>query len=143
MFFSGATLVVSKAAQHRLVRADLVGLFVPERFAHAVRQNAVPVSDRGNDPRDDVILQGKYVFRRQGTIVGVRPEMSTGNRVHELHRDAQPGPCVAKAPFHHVARAQFPARRPDINCLIHVPRRRAARDHLQVGETRQAGHDVL
>ena len=38
MFFRGATLVVSKAAQHRLVRADLVGLFVPESFAHAVRQ---------------------------------------------------------------------------------------------------------
>ena len=48
-----ATLVVSEAAQHRLVRARSGRALVPERFAHAVRQNAVPVGDRGNDPRDE------------------------------------------------------------------------------------------
>ena len=69
--------------------------------------------------------------------------MSAGDRVHELHGEAQLRSRLPQIAFHHVASAQFLARSADIDRLVHVTRRRAARDHPEVGEARQAGHDVL
>ena len=69
--------------------------------------------------------------------------MSAGDRVHELHGEAQLGSRLPQIAFHHVASAQFLARGADIDRLIHISRGRAARDHLEVGEARQAGDDVL
>ena len=37
----GDALDVAEAAQHRLVRTQLAGVLAPDRFAHAVRQDAV------------------------------------------------------------------------------------------------------
>ena len=65
------------------------------------------------------------------------------DRVHQLHREAQPGPCLPQAPFHHVARAEFFAGRAHVHCLVRIVRGRASRDHPQIGKARQAGHDLL
>ena len=89
MLFGGPAVAVAEAAQHRLVRAQLVGTLAPERFAHGVRQDPVRVSERGDDPRDELVLQGEDVLRTERTIVCLSPEMGTGTGVDELHRNPQ------------------------------------------------------
>ena len=107
ILFCGDPLEESETAQHRLVRAQLVRALAPERFTHGVHQNAVPVGDRGDDPGHEVVLQRENRFRTKSAFIVLGPQMSTGGRIHELYREAQLGPCLAQAAFHHVTRAQF------------------------------------
>ncbi len=128
MLFDGDALVVAEAAQHRLVGAQLFGALAPESFAHAVRQNAVPVGDRGDDPGDEVVLEREDLARVERAIVVLRPEMGARGRVNELHRDAQLRARLPEAPLHHVARGDLGG---------------AARDDPEVREARQSGHDLF
>ena len=143
MLLGGGAFEVPEVAQHRLVRAQLIGALLSQHLADAVRQNAGAVGDGGDDPGHEVVLQLENCFRAEGPLVVLGPEMRTGDRVHELHGETQLASGVTQIAFHHVASAQFPARSADIDRFIHVPRRRAARDHPEVGEAREAGDDVL
>ena len=103
---------VREPAKQCLVRTQLVGALAAEGFTHVVRQNTVGVGDRGDDPRDDFVLQIENRFRREGAIIGLGPEMGAGAGIDELYSNAQPGPRLAKqAALYHVARPQFLARR--------------------------------
>lgn len=64
-----------------------------QRLAHGMRQNALQVGDRSNDPGHQVILQLERRFRAERAIVGLGPEVGAGGRVDELDRDAgdEPG----------------------------------------------------
>ena len=143
MLFGSGAFEVPEVAQHRLVRAQLIRALLSQHLADAVRQNAGAVGDGGDDPRHEVVLQLEDGVRAEGALVVLGPEMSAGDGVHELHGEAQLRSRLPQVAFHHVARAQFPARGADVDRLIHVTRRRAARDHPEVGEARQAGDDVL
>ena len=69
MLFGSDALVVPEAAQHRLVRAQLIGALLSEHLAHAVRQHAVRVGDGGDDPRNEVVLQLEDRLRAEGALV--------------------------------------------------------------------------
>ena len=63
--------------------------------------------------------------------------------IDELHRDTKFVPGLTQAAFHQVARAEFVARGMDVNRLVRVTQSRTAGDDAQVGEARQARHDVF
>jgi hypothetical protein len=100
-----------------------------------VRQNALRIGDRGDDSRDDIILQLENRFRLERAIIGLSPEMSTGNCVHELDTDAQPGACLPQASFQHVTRAEFVSCGAHIDRSVSVAQGRTVRDNSEVRET--------
>ena len=67
-------------------------------------------------------------FRAKRPVISLGPNMGTGTCVDQLHRDAQPGPRLAKTPFHHIACAKFLADGPDVDGLVGVSQRGTARD---------------
>ena len=110
----GDPLQVAEAAQHGLVGAQLLGGAAAHGLAHAPGQNSVHVGDRRNDPRNQVVLQLEDRLRAEGAFVVLGPEMSAGDRVHELHREAQLRSRLPKASLHHVARAELLAGGTDV-----------------------------
>src|ERR1700691_4767983 len=89
VLIGGEALVVADAAQNCLVRGQLVGALAPKSFAHASRQNTIPVGDRGDNPRNNLVLKLESRFRFEGAVVSLGPEMGSGVRVYKLHRNAQ------------------------------------------------------
>ena len=143
MLFGGPAVAVAEAAQHRLVRAQLVGTLAPERFAHGVRQDPVRVSERGDNPWDEVVLQGEDVIGTERAVVCLCPQMRAGTGVDELHRDAQDRARLAQASFHYITRGQYLANRPHVTRLAGVPSAGTAGDDPEVREAREAGHDLF
>lgn len=127
-------LEITKAVEQRLVGSQLIGALAAHSFAHAVRQNTVGIGDRGNDARDDVTLQLEN-GRAKGAIIGLGPQMRSGIRVHELHRDAHLRARLAQAPFHHVASAKRFSGGADVEQFVRISRIGTASDHAEVGET--------
>ena len=143
MLVGGDAFVVAKTSQHRLVRAQLIEVLLPEHLADAVREHAVRVRDSRDDAGNEIVLQLEDHLGTEGAVVGLRPQMCARARVHQLHRDAQHGARLPQRSLHHVPRAELLADRPHIGRLVRVAHRRTARDHSEVGEARQAGHDLL
>ncbi len=143
MFFRRDAFHVAKRAQHRFVRTQLFIGLCAERLAHAAGQNAVHVRNRRDDPRNQIVLQLKDRLGTKGAFEVFSPEMSAAGRIDELNREPQLGPGLPKAAFHHVARAQFLAGGSHVKRLLRVARSRAARDHPEIREARQASHDFL
>lgn len=125
---------VAERAQHRLVRTQLIDGLDSHNFTHAVRQNPVPVGHRRNNPRNQTILEIEHRLGAEAALIGLGPKIRPGHRVYELHAQPQLSSGLPQIAFHHVARAQFSAGSADIARLIDVPGRRAACDHLEVGE---------
>src|SRR5262245_36749425 len=91
MLISSDALPVAEGAQHGLVRCVLRGTSAAEGFAHAVHERAVLVRDGGNDARNQVVLELENRVLVESALVVLGPEMGAGNRIHELHRQAQFG----------------------------------------------------
>ncbi len=117
MFVRRQPKVISQAAHERFVRREQAGVPAADGFADAARDHADHVRARRDDARNEIVLQREDLIGLEAPIVGLRPEMCAGRRVHELHRHAHRRRRVADAAFHHVSR---------------LPRRRAARDDAQV-----------
>ena len=69
--------------------------------------------------------------------------MGTRRCIDELDGEAQLGPRLAQAAFHHIARTEFLACGPYVHCLPGIARSGAPGDDAKIGESRQAGDDVL
>ena len=100
-------LEITEAAQHRFIRAELIGGLHPNRFAHAMRQGAVPVRHGRNDARNQIILYLENYFRAKAAAIRLCPQMRARTRVHQLRGHAQLRTGLAQAPLHHVTRAEF------------------------------------
>src|SRR5450432_1146848 len=101
-----------------------------------MRQNPVGVSDSRDNARDELVLELKDCFGIESAFVILGPEMSAGNRVHELHCETQFCSGLPQASFHDKACTEFLAGVTNIDCLIGVPRNRAASDHLEIRKAR-------
>ncbi len=71
------------------------------------------------------------------------PEVSARPGVHELHRDAQLAAHVAHAALHDVPRAELLSGGAHVHRIAAIAGGRAAGDHPEIGEAREAGHDVI
>ncbi len=49
------------------------------------------IADGRHDPGNQLVLELEYGFRAEGALIVFGPEMRAGDRIHELHGDAQPG----------------------------------------------------
>jgi hypothetical protein len=143
VLLGGDALDVAEAAQHGFVRAQLFGTSAPQHLAHGVRQNAVRVGHGGDDTGDDLVLQLEDLVGLEGAVVGLRPQVGARAGVDELRGDPQHGARLTQAAFDDVAGAELLADGADVHRLARVPQRRAAGDHLEIREPREAGHDVL
>ena len=72
------------------------------------------VSERGDNPWDEVVLQGEDVIGTERAVVCLCPQMRAGTGVDELHRDAQDRARLAQASFHDIARGRSLANRPHV-----------------------------
>jgi hypothetical protein len=109
---------VREAAQHRLVRRQLFGIFDSQRLAHRARQNSVGVGNSRNDPWHQVILQREDFLPAKHSIIRFRPHMSAGGAIHEMHRDPQNRASLAKAATHHIASAKLLADGANVDRLL-------------------------
>ena len=131
VFVLAHVLMKSEAAQQSLVGRERFRIAIPQRFGHAVGQNALCVSDRGDDARHDIVQHIERVFRRERAVVGFRPKTGAGVGVDKLHSDANFSSRLPDAAFHHIARAEFLADGADVAGFAGVFSSRAARDHAR------------
>ena len=139
----GDALVVREGQQQRLVRGQRLRVPIAERLAHGARQDAVHVGDSRDDPRNKVVLQLEDSLRRERPGVGLGPQVGAADGVDQLRGDAQRASRLAQASLHHVAGADLMADGPHVERATREAGGRAARDHPQVREPRQARHDLL
>jgi hypothetical protein len=106
-------------------------------------EHAIHVGHCANDTLSNLVLQLEDIRHLQIAIEDLGPKMRAGVSVHQLHSYAQLFSRLAQASFHDVARAQFVADSPHVDRLSEIARRRAARDHPEIGKTRKTGDDLV
>ena len=75
-----------------------------------------------------VILQFEDCLRAELAFISLSPEIRSGDRINELHGDAQLRSRLAKRAIHHIARAKLLARNAESIDLF-VAQSGAACDH--------------
>src|SRR5689334_17722752 len=143
VLFRSSAFDVAEITQRRLGRSQLVRAFVSQDLTDAARQDSVRICYGSNDSRREIVLQFKETFRRKSALIVLRPKVRTGDRVDELHRDAQPRTGLPQVAFHHVARAEFTTDEADVRSLAGITRSGAKRYHLEIGEARQGGYNFV
>src|SRR6266576_3636247 len=108
-----------------------------------MHQSAVLISDRRNDPRNQIVLQLENSLRTKTAFIVLGPQMSAGRCIHELDREAQLRPRLSQAAFHHVACAERLANSLNLTRITVIVQSRIACDDAEVGETRQPSDDVF
>src|SRR5829696_455356 len=94
------------AAQEVVIGIQALGRLMPGPFDFGLFQLG---SDRANDTRSYLILQGEYI--PEFTFESVRPEMRAGSRIDKLTGDAHLAACFTDAAFQDVA---HPELTPDV-----------------------------
>ena len=143
MLFGADADHLREAPEDGLVGSQRVGTLAPERLAHAVRQDAVRVGDRRDDPGNEIVLEREDLVRVERPVVGLGPEVRAGNRVDQLDRDPQRRAGLTQTPVQDVARAERLADGADVRRLARVARGRAAGDDPKVREPGESGDDRL
>ena len=115
MFLGPDARKITEGAEHGLVRRQGIFALAAQHLAHAARQNAVLIGDRGDDARDEIVLQIEDRLGSESALIRLRPEMRSGDRVRQLHRQAQFSSCLTQAAFHHIACAELFADGADIS----------------------------
>ena len=111
MLAGSEPVVIAEAAHERFVRRELAGRLAANGVADAPRQHAEVIRARRDDARDEFVLHAKHLIRFELAVVGFRPEVSAGDRVHQLHGDANVEPACRMLPSMHVAGAELLADR--------------------------------
>src|SRR5262252_8298937 len=101
--------------EYSLIRGDLFVSLFSYGGADAARQNPVLVGHGGDNPRDQLIVQGENFVGAKGTLESFRPKVSAGHCIDQLHSQANRISRLADAAFHHIASAKFLADKANIS----------------------------
>src|ERR1051326_5989064 len=86
----------------------------------------------------DLTLNREYTGK--GTVVSLRPELTTGGYIEQMGVNPPPIFCSLNASFHHMRDTEFVPDLVEISCrstlILH---RRSAAGHFQISEARQPG----
>ena len=69
-----------------------------QHFAHTARQHAVLIGNRGDNARNEIILQIEDRVGRESALVRLRPQMCSRDCVRELYGQAQLAPAWRRLP---------------------------------------------
>jgi len=143
MFRGAYALKKTERAKHCLVRRQALFVLAAQLVADPPRQNAILISRGRDNARNEVILQREKILRAERAFIVLGPQMRAGDGVNKLDGEPQLRSRLTESAFDHVARAEFLADRANITRFARISCRRTTRDHLQVGEVRQSGHDFF
>ena len=126
------------AGQHVFVRRHVGGGLA---LRPIVARRLDPPGQRRDDRRGHLVLDGEDVLEL--AVVALGPDVPVGDRIDQLHGDADPVARLAHAALDHVLDADLLREVLDPDRLALVDEGRVARDHEQLAEAGQRGDDVL
>ena len=129
---------IRQRLEHQVVGGEVFGaLALGQRdFGGADRR-----VHRAGDPFGDLVLEVEDVLEH--TVIAVGPDMRAAGGVDQLGRDPDAVAGLADAAFEHVAHAELPRHRPDVDRPAFIGIGRVAGDDREIADPRKGRGDLL